>query len=470
MVTQSELTAAPEDIKMLYDINLEVLGERLRRARIERKISQRDLSSGLFTSAYLSSLELGKTRPTYKTLVKLAERLGKSLDYFLRQTSGMSNELDEEQARILEVRLALLTAQTALEKTADEKAENALEHVKLHLARLTNSERARFYYLRGRFFLLKDHTSEALVELDEARRYLQEGADIELEVLLEMAQGAANYQQRRIMPAITHYLAALELVNRSKDGQAQVLGWKIQVNIGNCYLLLNDWQHASTAFQEALERASGVADPQAQASLHYSLAAAYGEQGDFQRACLNLGRCLQIYEGVENQSMLLRTHNALAQIFAQYDQYDRAEAQVNDALRLARVTDTTDRCQEMNALVTLALVNQKQQKLTEAQGFIDQALELLGECDDRFHQGRLYRIAAEVKADSEDRDAARSYYNQALTVLEGTGLANSLADVYHSYGQRLRTWGEIDEAFKYMERAYQERERGRSNRNEGDRA
>src|SRR5437763_6827111 len=94
-------SASPENSKALYSINLEVLGERIRRARVEKKISQRDLSSGLFTSAYLSSLELGKTRPTINTLEQLAGLLGKSTDYFLRPTSGqnLDDTLDEEQAR-----------------------------------------------------------------------------------------------------------------------------------------------------------------------------------------------------------------------------------------------------------------------------------------------------------------------------------------------------------------------------------
>src|SRR5438045_71315 len=79
----------------LSKINLEVLGERLRRARLERKISQRDLCQNLFTSAYLSSLELGKTRPTLTTLEGLSQRLEKSLDYFLRPTSEVTTQLDE---------------------------------------------------------------------------------------------------------------------------------------------------------------------------------------------------------------------------------------------------------------------------------------------------------------------------------------------------------------------------------------
>ena len=468
-MSQYDVAAAPEDIKILYDIDLGVLGDRIRRARLEKKLSQRDLSSELFTSAYLSSLELGKTRPTYKTLVSLAERLGKSLDYFLRQTSAMGGELDEEQARILEVRLALLTAQTALEHQADERAELALDRVKIQLTHLSNVERAHYFYLRGRFCNLSNLPSEAISEFEEARRYLQQGYDQELEVLIEMGLGLAHYTQRRIMPALSHFLAGLEYVRSSQESAAQSLRWKVLVNAGNCYLLLNDWQQAIGAYQEALDNAKEVVDLNAQANLHYGLASAYGTQGDFQRACLNLGRCLQIYGQVENQTMLLTTHNHLAQIYAQTEQYDKAADQVSDALRIARIAESSDRCEEMNALVTLALVQQKQQNSEQAQTYIAQAMELKSRCSDSFHLSRLYRVAGELAGDLNDRTTAQSYFDQALAVLENTGLANSQAEVYHSYGQYLRTWGDLDRAFEFMEKAYRQRELGRANRGESDR-
>jgi hypothetical protein len=68
-ISQYEVSASPQHQQAFYQLNLAVFGERLRRARVEKKLSQRDVCAGLFTSAYLSSLELGKTRPTFETLV-----------------------------------------------------------------------------------------------------------------------------------------------------------------------------------------------------------------------------------------------------------------------------------------------------------------------------------------------------------------------------------------------------------------
>jgi tetratricopeptide (TPR) repeat protein len=463
---QQQETSATDDIKLLYEINLEVLGDRIRRARLEKKWSQRDLSSDLFTSAYLSSLELGKTRPTYKSLTGLADRLGKSLDYFLRPSSGIGTELDEEQTRILELRVALLKAQTRLEKYADEEAQAALDEVKDFLPRLTSVERARYYQLRGRYFNMRNLPTDAIAELEEARKYLQQGYDAELEVLIEFGLGSAHYNQRRIMPALTHFLAALDAINNHQDEAAQLLKWKVLVNVGHSYLLLNNPEQAIRAYQEALDNAKDMVDLTAQAHLHYGLASVYREQGDFQRAALNLGRCMQIYQHFENQETLLTTYNHLAQIYAQTDQYQKAEEQVNLALKLARLVlvEGDDRCEELNALVTLTLIEQKQKNLAKAQEYLLQALDLREVCQDKFHVSRLYRVAGEVWAEVGDRPRSQDYFKRALSELEGTGMPSSLSEVYYSYGQRMKEWGELDEAFKLLEQAYLQRELGRAER------
>lgn len=457
-------TSNTEDKIALHSIDLEVLGERIRRARLEKKISQRDLSNGLFTSAYLSSLELGKTRPTFITLLSLAERLDKSLDYFLRQASGLASEMDEEQVRILEVRLALLTAQTALAKGDTERAEKALEQIQLHLARLTNAERARYHYLRAAHLNLHKRMGEAITSLEEARVFLQDGYEQELEALIELELGTAHYLQRRLMPALSHYTNGYNLAMSLKESTIPNLKWKLLMNVANCYLLLNDWDQAINSFREALEETSSELDLRAQANVYFALAISYGERGDFQLACINMGRSLQIYEQIEDQGKLLRTHNALGEMYAQTGQYDSAEKQVQEALKMAQFVPMSDRCSEMSGLVTLASIRQKQGKLSDANKFIDQALALRSSCADAFYLGRLYRVAAEVQAEMGNKDVSEEYYQKAIKVIEPSGLANSLADIYHSYGQRLRNWGEVDKAFELMEKAYKQRERGRTER------
>lgn len=78
------------------------LGEKLRQARLEAGLSQRQLCDGCITRNMLSQIENGSAKPSMKTLAFLAERLGKSVSYFLEETAVLSpNQSVMESARRL---------------------------------------------------------------------------------------------------------------------------------------------------------------------------------------------------------------------------------------------------------------------------------------------------------------------------------------------------------------------------------
>lgn len=66
------------------------LGEKLRRARTEAGLSQRQLCGTEITRNMLSQIEHGTARPSMKTLQYLAARLGKSVSYFLEEDAVVS--------------------------------------------------------------------------------------------------------------------------------------------------------------------------------------------------------------------------------------------------------------------------------------------------------------------------------------------------------------------------------------------
>lgn len=76
------------------------LGEKLRQARLEAGLSQRQLCGREITRNMLSLIENGSAKPSMKTLQYLAARLGKSVSFFLEETAVTSpNQAVMESAR-----------------------------------------------------------------------------------------------------------------------------------------------------------------------------------------------------------------------------------------------------------------------------------------------------------------------------------------------------------------------------------
>ncbi len=78
------------------------LGEKLRQARLDAGLTQRQLCGGEITRNMLSQIEHGTAKPSMKTLSFLARQLGKSVSYFLEEETLIS----PNQQRILEARTA----------------------------------------------------------------------------------------------------------------------------------------------------------------------------------------------------------------------------------------------------------------------------------------------------------------------------------------------------------------------------
>src|SRR3954471_9769537 len=76
----------------------ESIGQRLRRLRHERGLSQRELSSPGVSYAYISRIEAGARRPSVKALRMLARKLGVSAEYL--ETGSEIGAEDERELRL----------------------------------------------------------------------------------------------------------------------------------------------------------------------------------------------------------------------------------------------------------------------------------------------------------------------------------------------------------------------------------
>src|SRR5207253_10200946 len=106
------------------EMRVEPIGVRLKRLRLERSLSQRELSGPGVSYAYISRIEAGARTPSVKALRMLARKLGVTVEYL--ETGRDLRDTDERELRIadaeLELRLAsdIASAAAKLESIFDE--------------------------------------------------------------------------------------------------------------------------------------------------------------------------------------------------------------------------------------------------------------------------------------------------------------------------------------------------------------
>ena len=98
-------------------------GARLKRLRVERGVSQRDLSSPGVSYAYISRIEAGARTPSVKALRKLSQKLGVSVEYL--ETGRDIRDVDDRELRLSDAELELrLEGDT---RVAEQKLERVLD-------------------------------------------------------------------------------------------------------------------------------------------------------------------------------------------------------------------------------------------------------------------------------------------------------------------------------------------------------
>jgi transcriptional regulator with XRE-family HTH domain len=77
----------------------ETLGQRIRRARLERGLTLAQVAGEDFSRAFLNQVEMGRSQPSTRVLRVIATRLGEPLDYLV-EGSLIERELVVERARL----------------------------------------------------------------------------------------------------------------------------------------------------------------------------------------------------------------------------------------------------------------------------------------------------------------------------------------------------------------------------------
>src|SRR5687767_1078789 len=73
---------------------VQTLSARIRKARLEKGLTQEQLAGPEFTKGYVSALERGSVRPSLKALDVFSRRLGLTLSYFVAAPQDVDIEPD----------------------------------------------------------------------------------------------------------------------------------------------------------------------------------------------------------------------------------------------------------------------------------------------------------------------------------------------------------------------------------------
>jgi tetratricopeptide (TPR) repeat protein len=451
-----------EDIanrQILRDFDPELLGERIRRARQEQKVTQRALCRNLFTSAYLSSMELGKTRPTLTTLQQIAERVNKPVSYFLRPAApgigGLSQGWQQEQGRLLQLRQGLLQVSVTLSKADIAEATNLLDQLKPYLSRLPEADQATYHLWQAALYNRQEDSDNAALELEEAVKLLEAAgstATPDLFARLDLEVGLASFNRHQYINALTSFRTGL-----ARAGVVDLtLKRRLQLYVARCYLLLEQPEEAVKSLQDFMVQDQAKQWTEIAENI-YNQAQAL----DLQQGAFALGRSEQIWVQAADLAQRSEYYLDYTRLLFQAHQYDTASQAAQTAYHFVRDGNP---CNRLEVLSLLALLSIRQKDAAKAQGWLEQARQSLegSACTDSYILARYYQASGEIASANKQTETAATAYQEALAHLDATGETDEApgstrelrGEIYFELGQLLRQLGRFEEALDYIEKAY----------------
>ncbi len=435
------------------------LGQRLRRARLARNMTQSEVAQKQFSVSYISAVERGQIRPSLGALERLAERLEVPLADLVRADEptippsslaasrvDASTERDEIEQRLREAEI--LTRQGNAEAAID-----SLQRMTLKM--LTQREQAEWHRHAALAYLALGRADEARREVQEAMPLAEQLGDVELRERLRNELGNAYHAMHRYQLAMNQYRETWEAIEREAL-QDPAFRLEVLYNLGSEASLLGDLDEAVHYLGQAAELSQDVLDPERLAAAYSAIGATYASQNDTRRARLYSIRSLAAYEAADNRQLTARVYTRLGRAHAQSGQADEALTYLGTAYEMA------DQQHDAQALAEAkrgqASVYLSQGDVKKAAAAAAEALEMAQALDD-LQRAESLLVQARVLEAQNKKDAARESYEQAIALQEAADATHVLSEAYKQYSDFLERQGDSPRALELLKKAWQLRER-----------
>jgi transcriptional regulator with XRE-family HTH domain len=415
------------------------MGARLRRLRLERGLSQRQLASLGVSYAYISRIESGERTPSVRAIRLLARRLGVTPEYL--ETGAEIAPVEALELRLTDAELRLRLgdhspeARHALEavlKEAQRAGESDIAmraQIGLGLSSLAagkQSEAAQFLATAVASPLVSPQThTNVYVSLSKALRFL----------------GRANEAVKILEDALDDL--------GSETAEAAGVRLRLATYLSYALTDLGQFEQARSVLEEI---DAGVAlDPHRQVTMHWSLARLAYMEGQPRTALREIRRAIIVLDHTEDSLELARAHLFAAEVQLWAGNVPEAERHLALAARLESLAADA---RDLGALHSCqALAHARRGDSERARRLIQQAREELA--DAPAEQGLLWLAKGLTEATRDDLDAAARSFEQAIEVLAASGMRREAAGLCREWSQLLRDAGRSQEAEVTARRAAQ---------------
>ena len=409
------------------------VGARIRSLRTAKGLTQAQLAEPLYTKAYISMLESGRTRASMKALEHIAGALGVKPSDLLGGSSTPATPQYE-----------LVEARRLIEQGKASEALPILERLEEGLNAADQLVRLRYLAVG---YNLTNQPKQAFPVIERAQRMADLLDDGEEQVRVK-AILANTYARTYAYEDSIRILR--ECVLACENGVVKDEMFLFRRLVDLAIVLTNNRQpkQAIPLYERAIALSEKFSDRVSTASLYAGMAKNYQNEGDLEAAIRYNQRSLQAYEELGLLDRIACTLDNAAMLYAEYGNTERARESLSRASSIAQEIKTDGTLASIRASEAELLAKSDQEAALEA---ANEALRFARKVGQPDAQIRALVLLGELKMASSAAIAKRSF--QEASQLAEERAPHLLRTIFDRWSRAAEARGDSDEALRLARRA-----------------
>lgn len=407
-----------------------MIGTRLRRLRLARDLTQRELAEPKYTHAYVSTIEAGRRNPSREALEHFAGKLGVDVDELL---TGKPADLEARlDARLMQARIDLSAGH--LDSADEALASTAKEAKRYQLSRVE----AKAEDARGLLQERRGKPEQALEHYQRAEEIVRSGP---ASAWADAVSGKARCFQALgdVRYAIHMLETLLDTLEREQIRDPEALA-RLYSSLLDAYLDAGLYERAAASAVELDRLAPKLADPLRVAQMHLHVAHLYLVQGAIEDAERSLQRAEDAYRHLSLKAETGYAFLAKGYVKTRDGRLDEARQDLEQALAIFE--ETADGKDLTRTLNELARIERLEGRSDRARELLERSISIMGDSDTPI-LAWAHRELGLVLADTEPEGAEKNF-RLAIDLFERSEQAVEIAVTYRGLGDLLQARGEGD--------------------------
>jgi len=405
---------------------------------VEAGLSLAKVGKGCVTAPAVYLIETGRTRPSLPTLEHIARRLGKSVEFFLADQSGSTDE----------TRTGLMDLEATI---AEGRHEDAIALGEQLLKLSSSAHRlGQLRFLLAQAYLQLAKPDKAALLLREAHAHFESVDDtLMLAECMGLEATVACMTQK---PEALEFAERALAICRAMKPVPEATEAKLLSIVANVHVANKSWDTAIGLYEEAIAAAGSLFDLGRMAKMYSNLSLAYRETGHVDAAVKYAGRSIALLEVLRDRVSLAKAENNLGLILLAKGDRASAHTHLDRSLELAEETNLeVGRSHVLMSLCELSLL---QGNVQAARQFADQALAMAERMQEAANVAEAHVWLGRIADEIGDDELADTEFDIAIRRLTEVGVEERLLRCHGLYAEILEKRGQLKDAYAHMKKAF----------------